>query len=298
MTDQEIRIFLTAAKLGSLTAAADALYMTQPAVSKHIKLLEEELGFMLFERHQGKRQVTLTDEGREFLTLAGKWNLIRKEMMDIASPDRKETLNVSAVGSVSSYILPAALQSFITETEWNLTFHNYHSAESYGYVGEGLIDLAIIADDMYNPNVETIPAFKEPMVLLATPSLSLNDTVHPSELNPAEEIGCSWTAEYDLWHSFWFPSTIRPKAELDQMSLMENFFTWMEGWAIAPLSVALSIEKNSNAKIHQMKDGPEDRIIYYLLGRKRKPALSKAFLSHLDRALKSYPEIESYIRDK
>ena len=47
MTHQEIEVFLAAVQTGSLSGAAQRLYITQPAVSRHIRALEQELGATL-----------------------------------------------------------------------------------------------------------------------------------------------------------------------------------------------------------------------------------------------------------
>ena len=58
------RIFYVVAKYGNITKAADELMISQPAISKCIKHLEEQLGGQLFIRT--KRGVILTDEAKEF----------------------------------------------------------------------------------------------------------------------------------------------------------------------------------------------------------------------------------------
>ena len=296
MTHQEIEVFLAVVRMGSVSAAAQALYITQPAVSRHIRALEQELGCSLLERGRGRRQVELTPQGRDFIEVAKKWTLLWQETREITRRDRQHLLNVSSVGSVSSYLLPEVLHRFLDqEPNRALTFHNYHSQESYTYVDEGLVDLAIISDDMYHPHVETIPAFREPMVLLTRSGSPLPDRVHPSQLDPARELRCPWNPEYDLWHTFWFSSAVSAQAELDQMSMLESFFRWTDSWAITPLSVARAIQERCPVTLHRMKDGPPDRIIYYLLGQRRKSELTTAFLTCLDGQLKQYPEIESFL---
>ncbi|SEN19461.1 LysR family transcriptional regulator, repressor for citA [Mesobacillus persicus] len=57
--------FITAAELGNFRKTAEQLYISQPSVTVHMKLLEKELGVELFLR-EGKR-VKLTEEGRKFL---------------------------------------------------------------------------------------------------------------------------------------------------------------------------------------------------------------------------------------
>ena len=57
-----LRAFEAAARFGSFTQAAQSLFITQSAISRHVKALEEHLGCQLFERH-GPR-LLLTDAGR------------------------------------------------------------------------------------------------------------------------------------------------------------------------------------------------------------------------------------------
>lgn len=296
MTQQEIEVFLAVVKTGSVSGAAQALYITQPAVSRHIRTLEQELGCALLERGRGRRQVELTAQGRDFVEVAKKWSLLWQETKEIARQDRDRVLNISSVGSVSTYLLPEVLRRFLEqEPDSALTFHNYHSQESYTYVADGLVDLALISDDMYHPHVETIPAFREPMVLLTTRGSPLPQTVHPTQLDPAHELRCPWNPEYDLWHAFWFSTAVSPQAVVDQMSLLESFFRWTDSWAITPLSVARALELRCPVDLHQLQDGPPDRIIYYLLGRRRKPELTASFLRCVAQELEQYPELESFL---
>lgn len=52
----QLRAFATAARLGNLTRTAEALHLTQPAITAQIKALEEDLGVSLFERRPGGHQ--------------------------------------------------------------------------------------------------------------------------------------------------------------------------------------------------------------------------------------------------
>ena len=57
----QLRTFVTVAETGNLTQASERLFTSQPAVSAHVKALEEELGLILFERTS--RGMRLTDKG-------------------------------------------------------------------------------------------------------------------------------------------------------------------------------------------------------------------------------------------
>ena len=73
MTDIQIRCFLESAKYLNFTKASQVLYISQPALSRHIINLEEELNAKLFERTSNKR-VSLTVAGEEFFDLFYRFN--------------------------------------------------------------------------------------------------------------------------------------------------------------------------------------------------------------------------------
>jgi DNA-binding transcriptional LysR family regulator len=64
----QVRAFVTVARLGHVTKAADALHVTQPAVTAQVKSLESALGVALFDRSAGR--LTLTRAGEQLLPLA------------------------------------------------------------------------------------------------------------------------------------------------------------------------------------------------------------------------------------
>ncbi|MBE7017304.1 MAG: LysR family transcriptional regulator [Ruminococcaceae bacterium] len=83
MNISQIRYFVTAAQLQNLSKASEALHLSQPALSKSIAKLEEELGTELFIRN-GKR-IVLNDQGRRFLESA--WVILRhvdNTMLDLS----------------------------------------------------------------------------------------------------------------------------------------------------------------------------------------------------------------------
>ena len=298
MTQQEIEVFLAVTKLGSVSAAAQALYITQPAVSRHIRALEENLGCTLLVRGRGKRQIELTSQGRAFVPVAEKWRLLWQEAREATAPNQTPALRVASVGSLSTYLLPPVFRDFLDPGR-ALTFHNYHSREAYEYVAQGLVDVALISDHMYHPQVETIPVFRSSMVLVSGPGPDWPDTVHPSALDPAKELRLPWNPEYDLWHSFWFSTAAVPRAVLDQMSLLEEFFSWQDNWpdswAIVPAVVAVPLAQRLSLMVRTLESGPADEIIYYLRGPQRNERLVATFLSCLRRELAKRSEVESLL---
>lgn len=65
---------------------------------------------------------------------------------------------------------------------------------------------------------------------------------------------------------------------------------------IAPAIVADALQKRCRVRLCHLKEGPPDEIIYYLLGRRRKPELTAAFLDCLDRELRRRRAGGSYLK--
>ena len=162
MTQMELQAFLAVIRTGSFSQAAQSLFITQPALSRRIRALEEELGYRLLDRRKGARTVEPTQEGRIFAPMAENWLTLWEEAHAIPRREETQIFRVASVGSVSTYILSPVLQRFLATGADSLTFHQYHSLESYRYIERGEVDIAFISDDMYNRYVETIPAFREP----------------------------------------------------------------------------------------------------------------------------------------
>ncbi len=299
MTELELEVFLAVAGSGSLSAAAQGLHITQPAVSRHIRALEEELDCTLLVRGRGVRRVELTEQGRDFIEVARRWQQVWREAREVTARGRERRLSVASVGSVSTSLLPAVFRTFLEEDgRRTLSFHSAHSSEAYPMVADGVADLAFVTDHMYHPQVEAAPAFRQSMVLLAGRESGLGERVHPSQLDPGKELRLPWYPEYDLWHTGWFSGAARPRAVLDQMSLLEEFLRWEnwgDSWVIAPTLVAERLQERTEVTVHLLEEGPPDEIIWYLLRRRRKPELIRAFLNCLERELARRDGTESLL---
>ncbi|MDW8395366.1 MAG: LysR family transcriptional regulator [Anaerolineae bacterium] len=108
----KLRIFVLAVESGSLSAAAERMYMTQPAISQHIQELEAALGATLLNRsHRG---VTLTEAGKTFYQYAQRILALAEEAEQAirAGQSDRSTLSIAATPGVSTYLLPRWLVSF------------------------------------------------------------------------------------------------------------------------------------------------------------------------------------------
>lgn len=135
MTKYEIEAFFAVVKTGNMTAAASSLFITQPALSRRIHALEKELGYALFIRKKGVRSNELTLQGEHFLPVAKKWQQLFHETESINHLTYQEPFSVSAIGSISSYLLSDIFHQFMNDNpEIPLSFYGCTSAEAYPYI--------------------------------------------------------------------------------------------------------------------------------------------------------------------
>ncbi|MGQ0509044.1 MAG: LysR substrate-binding domain-containing protein [Betaproteobacteria bacterium] len=115
MADRRLQVFHAVARHLSFTKAAEALFMTQPAVTFQIRQLEEQFSTRLFERGHG--QISLTDAGRvvldyaeRILGLSGELDARMKDLTGhMAGP-----LLIGASMTLAEYLLPRVLGEFRT----------------------------------------------------------------------------------------------------------------------------------------------------------------------------------------
>jgi len=109
---RHVRCFLEVARLSSVTHAADALAITQPAVSKTLKELEDRLGVALFER-EGRR-LKLTEAGRLFRKHAGaSLSELEIGVRALTRPEEsRRRISVGVLPTVATRIMPRAALAF------------------------------------------------------------------------------------------------------------------------------------------------------------------------------------------
>ena len=189
---RQIEAFLSIASHGSLGRAADAMHVTQPALSRIVRRLEEEVGAPLFERTS--RGMLLTAFGQALLPRA---TLIQQEAWHAAEEIHamrglaKGTIRVGAIGSVASSILPRAIAAVlarwpglrieVVEGVWDrladaLLRHEIDIA--LGKQMEDSADICAIADCCWTDTSHVVAASGH--ALLAKPGLSATDVLdHP-----------------------------------------------------------------------------------------------------------------------
>ena len=108
---KKVTYFLTVAELGSFSAAADHLYISQSSLSKQIMALEKELGIELFDR--SKRNIVLTEAGATFRKHAQRLNDEYKVMLaNLKEYKRAPSLSIVAIPVIAQYGITSYIAQF------------------------------------------------------------------------------------------------------------------------------------------------------------------------------------------
>ncbi len=183
--DFRLKVFYTVSQKLSFTKAASELFITQPAVTKHINELEQQLGVGLFKRHGNS--ISLTPAGQIvvqyaqqiFQTYAAMENALA-QLQSVASG----TIRIGASTTLAQYVLPRILALFKTaHPAIHFTFSIGNSEFIEQQVMTEKIDIAVVEGNSHHPQIMYEPFVKDEIVLVTKAS---SKWAQKSEIKPAQ----------------------------------------------------------------------------------------------------------------
>ena len=294
MTNAEIEAFLTICEYGSISKAAEKLFISQSSLSTKIKTLENKMGCALFVRGKGLRGIHLTEEGRRFLELAIKYQKIIDEMMEIGKTNKTPKLRVSSINSMGTYLLTPAYENFLQKMpDVVLEIQDMATDSVYISMENGFTDLGFTVSRRENRKTVTYPAFSEPMVFICPYNADYPDVIELNMLDIKNEVYIYWFDEFDKWHKDAFGPNAIPQLQLEIMSQLEFFVTKNKNWAIAPKSVACGLARDNKVKICSLAFDVPNRVTYCVyVPDKSKAAIIKCFLGCFKDTLLSFKDMD------
>lgn len=168
MLNDSIRVFLTVVDKKSFSKAAKALFLTQPAVSFQIQMLEEYYGTRLFDRVS--RNITLTEAGDLLLQYANKMSKLQSELereMQELTGTIKGRLLIGASTTIGEYIVPYLLGAFkrkYPEVEISLEVANTEDIETK--IHDTSLDIGLVEGPVSVKDIEKDVFLKDQLVLI------------------------------------------------------------------------------------------------------------------------------------
>jgi len=185
VTMRQLRIFATVAKEGSISKAADRLFLTPPAVSMQIKELETQIGMVLFERTS--RRFELTTVGEYFLLYARKILDLVAEAEELAKRLQEGAVGELKIGMVSTaqYFVPRMLGDFRREHPGvSLSLRVGNRAQIVALLEMREIDIAVMGRPPEGLSVRAEAFAGHPSAFLAYPDhpLAQESLIDPRQL--------------------------------------------------------------------------------------------------------------------
>jgi LysR family transcriptional regulator, transcriptional activator of the cysJI operon len=187
MLDFRLYVFYTVARQLSFTKAAAELYISQPAVTRHIHELEQQFGVALFERN-GKK-ISLTEAGQLALThtetIQGHYRQLEYEL-NLLRGKRTGDLRLGASSTVAQYVLPPVLARFHEQhAEVAVSMISGNTEQIEQALMAKQIDVAIVEGRTHLHELHYEAFIKDEIVLVARPDhpLAHLDEVPLSELS-------------------------------------------------------------------------------------------------------------------
>ena len=252
MRTEQLDAFVEVARRGSVSRAAEALYVTQPSLTARLKGLEQELDAKLFVRSQ--RGMRLSDAGRAFLPYAERTlDTISSGRRLLAELARGESgqLALGAAPAVSTYVLPRILTRFRrTHPKVALAVRTGHSEEVLELVLSEQVQIGL-GRALRHAQVEAIPLYEDELVLVVDPRhrLASEEEVDPDELSEVQLILFDRTSSYHRLTSEFFEdmgAVPRGVMELDNIDAAKKMVEQGLGVAFLPhTAVAAELERGS-----------------------------------------------------
>ncbi len=168
MFDFRLKVFYTAAKQKSFSRAAEELFISQPAVSKHIRILEDNFKVKLFVRQGSK--ISLTTDGKVLFRYSEEiFSLYRKLQFEMDKGAQKNSghLKLGASTTITQYVLPNILARFHKQyPDIQITLMNGNTQQIELALLQKEIELGVIEGRTKKAELKYIPFMKDEIVLL------------------------------------------------------------------------------------------------------------------------------------
>ncbi len=162
---QQLRYICEVARQGlNISSAAQSLYISQPGISKQIRLLEDELGVEIFSRN-GKHLTHITEVGEAVLQMAEdilrRTDSLRQIAQEMNAPE-KGSFSIAATHTQARYALPAVIQGFVQRyPDIAMHIHQGTPTQIAQMAASGEVDVVIATEAMEQfSELVTLPCYR------------------------------------------------------------------------------------------------------------------------------------------
>jgi len=289
--DFRLKVFYTVALRLNFTKAATELYISQPAVSKHIQELEETYKTKLFERNGSK--IALTPAGEILLKHTKNiFEIYREIDFDMSSfiNERQGLLRLGASTTISQYLISPVLARFHQkqkEIKVNLLNGNTEQIENALISKE--IEIGIVEGQSKNQSIKYVPFLKDELVLVCNTKnplikqneISLEDLKSMKFITRERGSGTLEVIEFALKQVDFKITDLQIEMQLGSTESIKSYLLNSDCVAFMSIHAVDKELKNNELMVLDVKDLSIERSFYIITLQGKSDSLSELFIQNI-----------------
>src|SRR5919204_211774 len=259
----QLEAFVETARLGSVTRAAEALFVTQPALTARLNALEQAVGAPLLVRRRGG--VRLTEAGRAFLPYAERaLQAVAEGRSVLAGLERGDAGHVAICASpiVSTYALPTILKRFAeAHPRVQVAVTTGHSEEMIEVVKRDEVAVGLLRA-FSDPDVEQFTLYEDELVLVVHAEHPSGGVARLADLGDEHFVLFDRASSYhELTNAMFLEAGIAPRSvmELDNVDSAKKMVELGLGIAFLPRIAVADETRTGRLRIIELADRPPPR---------------------------------------
>lgn len=262
MNTAALQAFVTVMQTGSVSRAAERLFVTQPAISKRLRILEEEFGVVLFTPIG--RGIQPTQAAIELLPRAKRWLLDYDEIKHALSHAQEQIAGLLRIGTshhIGLHHLPVALKSFVqSHPDVQLDVHFVDSEQAHQAVLTGELELAFLTlPPTPDERLSYLEIWADPLVfvvapfhpLASQPQVTLADLARYSAILPAAH---TYTSQITLEAFHNAGLSLKTSMSTNPLDAIRMLVSIGLGWSVLPKTLVdadLQVLDIHHVKLHR-----------------------------------------------
>lgn len=265
MDYEDARLYLKLYRSRSITKTAQAVGLTQSAVSQRLHKLEEEFGMQLMLRGRGQKFVEPTNYGERLVPIVQQWINLYESASSVKNDTARTTLKVACTDSIGAYLLPQFFFDYAqAHREVSMNLYTSRSWEIFDLLEEGTVDVGLTNREsvLFREDLQLIPVYRERYVLLTSIQNRTKYTdrpIHPKDLDIERELYFDITPSFSQWRESWWEDK-RPFLRVSFAQILPPMLVNSPYWSILPLSIARFFAAHYPLEIYELSERPEDRV--------------------------------------
>ena len=165
MEFRQLESFCAVVRYQSFTKAAEKLYISQPTISTHIRMLEQEFNSRLIIRTT--KNIEITPHGKELFACAQKIFTLKNDLIQKWSEENKKIIRIGASTIPADYILPEVLPLFCQKyPDIQLHIHQNDSGNILQSILNGKFTIGMVGMKSFEKELDFVPFFHYEIVMI------------------------------------------------------------------------------------------------------------------------------------